>query len=159
MVKRNPKDTLAWIYTAEATDQFMPERRGLLCLPPSVGITFSLEAIRKRYPGVRPARFHAVAGLVGNPTRDPRAASDMWVFIDGSLKLKRIQLHLEDGPVPVDVEIGPEDRFLTLVSSDRELLLTQHGLVFGDPVLQMTPAAQPAREQSAVLSYVSQQRR
>ncbi len=61
------------------------------------------------------------------------------MFVDGQLKLKRTQVRPEDGTVNVDVEIGPSDRFLTLVSTDAGNGDYGDWVVFGDPVLQMAP--------------------
>ena len=59
------------------------------------------------------------------------------MFVDGQLKLKRLQLRPKDGVVPVDVELGPHDRFLTLVSTDGGNGNWLDWVVFGDPVLDI----------------------
>ena len=41
----------------------MPQGRGLLCMSPNKAISFNLAAVRQMYPGGRPARFRAVAGM------------------------------------------------------------------------------------------------
>ena len=52
-----------WVYSLGGGEQFMPKHRGLLCMHANAGITFNLEAIRKMYPGRRPVRFRAYAGV------------------------------------------------------------------------------------------------
>ncbi len=128
-----------WMYIIGRCEQFMPESRGLLCLNTNGGITFDLEAMRKMYHGERPARFRAIAGLGTDvrPGSVGRGMADLWVFVDGRLKMKRIQLRPRDGVVAVDVELGPSDRFLTLVSTDGGDGYHYDWVVFGDPVLEM----------------------
>ena len=127
-----------WVYVMGRCEQFMPKGRGLLCLHANVGITFDLEAVRKMYPGERPARFQAVAGL-GDCAKENMEGgmADLWVFVDGRLKLERRQLRPRDGAVVVDVKLGLSDRFLTLVSTDGDNESHGEWGVFGDPVLQM----------------------
>ena len=62
---------------------------------------------------------------------------DLWVFIDGTLKWKALQIRESHGVSRVAVAIRPGDRFLTLVATDGE----DGGIggdqgVFGDPVLE-----------------------
>ena len=52
-----------WVYSLGRGEQFMPQHRGLLCMHANAGITFNLEAIRKMYPGQRPIRLRAIAGV------------------------------------------------------------------------------------------------
>ena len=132
-----------WVWRVGRAEQYMPEKRGLLCLGSNTGITFNLEAMRKRYQEVRPGRFRALAALAeaepqwGNKDLGP---ADIWVFVDGRLKLKRMQLRPKDGVVRVDVELSPDDHFLTLVSTDGGNGRAGDWVVFGDPVLDMAPA-------------------
>ena len=72
-------------------------------------------------------------------TSDHAQLADIWVFVDGQLKLKRLQLRPKDGVVPVDVEIGPNDRFLTLVSTDGGNGNWLDWVVFGDPCWTWPP--------------------
>ncbi|MBU4397720.1 MAG: NPCBM/NEW2 domain-containing protein, partial [Planctomycetes bacterium] len=142
------KEMNYWVHAIDRYEQFTPEKRGLLCLHANVGITFNLEGMRKMYPDQRPARFRAVAGVGEDPSikEDPRlkdmevGMADVWVFVDGRLKMRR-QLRRRDAPVALDVELGPSDRFLTLVSTDGGNGSAFDRVVFGDPVLKMTPAA------------------
>jgi hypothetical protein len=154
-----------WIYAMGRGQQFMPRNFGLLAMHANVGITFNLEAMRTLYPGVRPARFHAVAGVAdarGFSSDHDYAAfvssseaqlADIWVLIDGRLKMSRTQLRPQDGPVKVDVELGPKDRFLTLVSTDGGNTSNYDWVVLGDPTLEMAsedePEATPAGDRKS----------
>ena len=57
-----------WIYLLGRRPDLTPEGRGLLGLHANAGITFNLEAMRKTYAAVRPARFQATGAM---PTRGP----------------------------------------------------------------------------------------
>ncbi|MBN1393450.1 MAG: NPCBM/NEW2 domain-containing protein, partial [Pirellulales bacterium] len=133
-----------WVYVMGRAERFQPANRGLLCLSPNAGITFNLEAMRRAYRDVAPNKFRAVAGLVDNRNLVPTAdgLADLWVFIDGTLKLKRTQLRPEHGIVLVDIEIAPDAQFLTLVSTDGGNGYANDYVVFGDPVLEMAPTDQ-----------------
>lgn len=61
--------------------------------------------------------------------------ADIWVFVDGRLRLKRQQLRPRDGVVPVDVAIAAHDQFLTLAATDGGNGAALAGVVFGDPAL------------------------
>ena len=63
------------------------------------------------------------------------------MFVDGQLKLERIGLRPQGGLIELDVELGPSDHFLTLVSTEGRNGLAWNWVVFGDPVLIMAPMA------------------
>jgi hypothetical protein len=127
-----------WPYAMGEEKQYMPDRRGLLCMHANAGITFNLAAMRETYPGTRPARFRAVAGAVPSATQEGLA--DIWVFVDGRVKLKRTPLRSSDGIVRIDLELAENDRFLTLVTAAVPAYRNpSKTVVFGDPVLERTP--------------------
>jgi hypothetical protein len=136
----DPKDRMTdhWIYAVGRCGQFAPDGRGLLGLCSNTGITFNLETVREMHRGIRPIRFRAVAGLVDARFRYPDAdgMADVWVFVDGRLKFKRMHVRPQDGAVKIDVELGPSDRFLTLVTTDGGNGDACDWVVLGDPVLE-----------------------
>jgi hypothetical protein len=85
-------------------------------------------------------RLTALAGLSESQRRGFGKAGrgDLWVFVDGRLRLARMGLGPQEGVVPVDIELGPDDRFLTLASTDDGNLRNWDWIVFSDPVLEMT---------------------
>ncbi len=117
----------------------MPEGKGLLALHANAGITFDLAAMRRRYSGSWPVRFRTLAGLADARFRRPNSIGlvSLWVFVDGRLKEKRENVRAADGPQKMDVEIRPEDKFLTLVSTDGGNGMIDDWVIFGDPVLDM----------------------
>jgi hypothetical protein len=64
---------------------------------------------------------------------------DLWVFVDGKLRLERRKLRPQDGAIPIDLEIGPDDRFLTLVGTGAENAGAPAWIIFRDPMLEMIP--------------------
>jgi hypothetical protein len=122
-----------WVHTMGPGGEYMPERRGLLALAPNAGLTFDLGAIRKAHPEFAgPLRFRASAGLA-----NPEGLADIWVFVDGQLKLQRMGLRQKDGVTRVDLRLGPDDRFLTLASTDGGNGVQNDWIVFGDPILSL----------------------
>jgi hypothetical protein len=133
------ENPLYWMYIMGPGKQFMPDGRGLLGLHPNAGITFRLDAMRRAYAGAVPARFRTVVGMADahrwaeNPDEVLRV--DVWVFVDGRLKWNRSGLRAQDGPLPLRIDLGPSDRFLTLVSAAYRSV--GGWVVFGDPVLEL----------------------
>jgi hypothetical protein len=134
-----PNQRKHWIYLIGRCRELTPDNRGLLSFCPNVGITFDLEAIRSRNVSLRPARLKAVLGMGDVRPYYPSAGNlaDFWVFIDGRLAFKRAKLSPQDGAVKIDVAIGRDDRFLTLVSTNAEGSRSCDWVVLGDPVLPM----------------------
>ena len=140
------KDPWYWVYAMGPGQQYMPRNLGLLGMSANAGITFNLEAMRTAHPGMRPARFQATAAVADSspwPKRGEPPLADVWVLVDGQLKMSRTHLRPEDGAIKVDVELGPKDRFLTLVSTDGGNTFNFDWVVFGDPVLEMILAEDP----------------
>ncbi|MBN1396120.1 MAG: NPCBM/NEW2 domain-containing protein [Pirellulales bacterium] len=135
-------DTSGWIYVMGKGEQYMPSGRGLLGMHASTGITFDLEAMRKTFVGVRPASFQATIGLGDGPRTYPELSgmADIWIFIDGQLKWKRLNFCHKDGAAQIDIPLKPNDRFLTIATTNG-LNGTYYvdWIVFGDPVLRMEP--------------------
>ena len=117
----------------------MPQGRGLLCMNPNKGISFNLATVRQMH-SAGPARFRATAGMADSRKLFPGTESmaGFWVLLDGRLKLSRPDLRPQDGTFDINVEIGPEDRFLTLAVTDSQGHKYQWP-VFGDPVIKLVP--------------------
>jgi hypothetical protein len=113
----------------------------LLGMHSNSGITFNLKAMRDRYPNNRPVRFRATAGN-GHDNHDGDWKIDLWVFIDGQPKWKKIGCRFEDGPQLVCVEVGPDDRFLTITSIKAGVDFTAAWGLFGDPIIELKNAVE-----------------
>ena len=140
-VKNPAKNTESWVYCIGNPKQFMPQGLGLLALHPNASITFDLKAIRRTFSINKPMRFRAVAGIADARFRRPvsEAMVSLWILVDGRLELKKENLKVDDAPVNMDVELGPNDQFLTLVATDGGNGMIDDWVLFGDPTLDMTP--------------------
>jgi hypothetical protein len=68
--------------------------------------------------------------------------ADVWVLVDGRPRLSLPHFRPQDGLVKVNVELGPQDRFLTLASTYGGNVRNLDWVVFGDPVLEMAGEAE-----------------
>jgi hypothetical protein len=139
------KNEQYWMHAIGPGRQYMPNGTGLLGLTSQKGITFNLGAMRARYQGVRPIRFRAVVAVAdARGLRFPNAVqeADVWVLVDGRPRLSLPHFRPQDGLVKVNVELGPQDRFLTLASTYGGNVRNLDWVVFGDPVLEMAGEAE-----------------
>ena len=110
----------------------------LLELLANKGITFDLEAIRRANSDYRLLRFRAVAGNTGLASSPGEYVyADIWVFVDGKPQFHRREVNRNNGAMPVDIAIGPHDRFLTLVATDGGNGRAWDWTMFGDPRLEL----------------------
>ncbi len=106
-----------------------------LSLHPNAGITFDLEEIRRNHPDVQMDRFTAVCGIPKDLPQPPFSSADVWVLLDGVV---RLHLHYSTeryAVEQVDVPIPAETRFLTLVATCSGRA-DYSWIFFGDPYLQ-----------------------
>jgi hypothetical protein len=66
--------------------------------------------------------------------------AEVWVFVDGQIRFHREKVAHADGVIPIDIDLAPADRFLTLVVTDRVGNHRFNQVIFGDPVLQLEAA-------------------
>lgn len=116
-----------------------------LNLHPNAGITFDLDMIRRNNPDVRIDRFTAVCGVPKDLPHDQLCSADVWVLLDGIVRL-RLHCPVERSTVEaVDVPIPAQARFLTLVATCSGRA-DYSWVFFGDPFLE--PAAGVSEEPS-----------
>jgi hypothetical protein len=109
-----------------------------LTLHPNAGITFDLDQIRQVNQNLRIERFTAVCGIPWDLPQSQFSPADVWVLVDGVV---RLHLHYprEGSAVEnVDVPIPAQTRFLTLVTTCSGRA-DYSWILFGDPFLE--PAA------------------
>jgi hypothetical protein len=127
------------IYTARLNGiSYGTFRHPGLTLHPNAGITFDLDQIRQDNPDIQIDRFTAVCGIPKDLPRPQFSPGDVWVLLDGVV---RLHLHYPgEGNVvgKVDVPIPAQARFLTLVTTCSERA-DYSWILFGDPFLE--PAA------------------
>ena len=106
-----------------------------LTLHPNAGITFDLDQIRQDNPNLRIDRFTAVCGIPWDLPQVQFSPADVWVLLDGVV---RLHLHYprEGSAVEnVDVPIPAQARFLTLVTTCSGRA-DYSWILFGDPFLE-----------------------
>lgn len=110
-------------------------RHPALHLHPNSGITFDLGQIREDNPDARIERFTAVCGIPKDTPLTRTSPTDVWVLLDGVV---RLHLHYptdRNTTETVSVPISPQTRFLTLASTcpgDQGFCW----IFFGDPFLK-----------------------
>ncbi len=130
-----------WIHSGDFGYGLMPQQRGLLGMHANVGITFDLDALRKKHKQAV-VRFEAVAG------KTSKLQADCWVLVDGQMRWKATEL--KGSTWLVKVEIKPGDRFLTVASTDGgQKQIGAMWTVLGDPVLRTVATEIEQGENSA----------
>jgi hypothetical protein len=100
------------------------------------GITFDLDAIRQIVPNKLIYRFTSKCGISNTLEnyKDKLSAwssrsnqwtkltpdstnADFYVLVDGEVRFSKVDVTMSDGAIDIFIEIFPEDRFLTLVST------------------------------------------
>jgi hypothetical protein len=109
---------------------------GILMMIPNQGITFDLDAIRRANPEWSVVRFLAVIADVDWASPESHFV-DFWVIVDGQRRSHFRQITMLNKALPVNVPIGPKDRFLTLATTDGGDELAGDFAIFGDPRLEL----------------------
>jgi hypothetical protein len=113
---------------------------GLLFLHANKAVAFDLEAIRRANPGYKLLRFRSVAGNTETGSEQSQAVSaDIWVLVDGHVRLKLREFSSYNGAMRVNIPIGDHDRFLTLAATDGGNGIEFDWIIFGDPRLELAP--------------------
>jgi hypothetical protein len=121
-------------------DYASPRHRGLF-MHANKAITFDLEAIRRANPNCRQIRFRSVVGNTETLSANGAAVSaDVWVLVDGQPRFRRREINGFSGAMPVNILLGGNDRFLTLVATDGGNGIQGDWIMFGDPRIEWTPA-------------------
>lgn len=122
---------------------FGTSRHPALNFHPNAGITFDLDRIRQDNPSIQIGRFTAVCGIPRDLPQSQFSSADVWVLLDGVV---RLHLHYPAGRnviEKVDVPIPARTRFLTLVATCSGRA-DYSWILFGDPFLE--PAATVSEE-------------
>lgn len=106
-----------------------------LNLHPNAGITFDLNQIRQNNPNLRIDRFTALCGIPKDLPHPQYSPADVWVLLDGVVRL-HLHYPLERNIVEkVDVPIPAQTRFLTLAATCSGRA-DYSWILFGDPFLE-----------------------
>jgi hypothetical protein len=126
------------------TERLMRCRLGGIGIHASVGITFDLKAIGREHPG-RITRLKAVLVNLENSKEhnsewanaNPAPSADLRIFADGQLKYQKRNFSRNVEGIPIDVELTPNGRFLTMVTTDSGNTNRYDHIVVIDPVLEI----------------------
>jgi hypothetical protein len=69
--------------------------------------------------------------------KEPYVSADVWVFVDGKVRVERTNINSSSPPVTIDIPLSDSDRFLTLVSTDAGNGTYHDWIMFGDPRLEL----------------------
>jgi hypothetical protein len=123
-------------------EQLKQTRDGLVGIHSNVGITLDLRSIQLLHRRV-PTEFRAsVANIENSRDFDPkdtaqrRLSANFHVFVDGKMRYERMQFGREDGAAEFAVALHPDDRFLTIISTDDGDLVFDH-VVLIDPIVSL----------------------
>jgi len=106
-----------------------------LTLHPNAGITFDLNQIRQDNPDVQIDRFTTVCTIPKDLPQTPFSSADVWVLLDGAVRL-HLHYPVDRNVVEkVDVPIPARARFLTLVTTCSGRA-DYSWILFGDPFLE-----------------------
>jgi len=114
-----------------------------LVMHTNLGITYDLRAISKRYPDQSIRRFQTSVGIA-DLKENHSCNADIWVLVDGKTRFFIKGLSTKGVLTEIDVELGDNDRFLSLVTTDGgdEDIIMPYGrahtcdwCVFTDPIL------------------------
>jgi hypothetical protein len=109
------------------------------------GITFDLDAIREQLTDLRITRLTGRLGLsetvleydyerfFGQKEGYPK--SDFWILLDGQIAFSRKGVTVHDGAIPVQVEIGDDKRFLSVIVTDGGDSRARDWALFAEPTL------------------------
>jgi ferric-dicitrate binding protein FerR (iron transport regulator) len=114
---------------------FGTARHAALTLHPNAGITFDLDQIRRDHSGIRIDRFTAVCGIPKDLPQPQFSSVDVWVLLDGVVRLHLNYPAGRNVVEKVDVPVPAPTRFLTLVATCSGRA-DYSWVFFGDPFLE-----------------------
>lgn len=128
---------------AAITKRLKETRNGLAGIHSNVGITFDLQAMRLLHRQ-GPVKFRAAVANMENSrigplpahVKEPPSAS-FHVYVDGELQYERLGFRGEDGEEEFSVSLTPENRFLTIISTDNGDGYYYDHVVLIDPVIEL----------------------
>jgi hypothetical protein len=106
-----------------------------LTLHPNAGITFDLDQIHQDNPDIQIDRFTAVCGIPKNSPQPQFSSADVWVLLDGVVRLHLHYVAERNVVERLDVPIPAQARFLTLVATCSGRA-DYSWIFFGDPFLE-----------------------
>jgi hypothetical protein len=112
----------------------------------NIGITFDLQAVRKDQPGLSLKRFSARCGISQfRPEKtEVITKATFWVLVDGVKRFEYCATFGENA-VPMEIELGRQDRFLTVMVTDTDGQDWDWTFLM-EPALELESPQSPARD-------------
>ncbi|MEJ5260386.1 MAG: NPCBM/NEW2 domain-containing protein [Anaerohalosphaeraceae bacterium] len=107
----------------------------VLVIHSNAGITFDLDALRRQYPNLEIVRFTARCGVSANALA--QMANEFWVLVDGQVRFHHLNPHQQASIQKINIEIRPEERFLTLAVTDGGDGISYDWCLFEQPRLEL----------------------
>ncbi|EMI46884.1 hypothetical protein [Rhodopirellula sp. SWK7] len=127
-------------------DRLRKSEIGMIGMHANVGFSVDLRELRQL--GGTPTQFSGiVANLDNSAIKDAdapewlnanRFSADFRVFVDGELRASRLDFTRADGELELSVDLEPNDRMLTLLSTDADSFDGFDHVVLIDPVLRIS---------------------
>lgn len=123
-------------------ERLQQTRKGLVGMHANVGIAFDLRAIQLVHRRL-PSEFRGTVANLENSHEFPpeqnanrQLTASVYIYVDGNLRYERTEFSRNDGEPQFTVPLAPEDRFLTIVSTDDGDITFDH-VVLVDPVIAL----------------------
>lgn len=100
----------------------------------NAGVTFDLHTIRQALPYKEIVEFQTVCGVSDGEQMVNDPALDLWILVDGQIRFSARNLTIGDAHA-VQLDLRPQDRFLSLVSTDGGNGISPDHALFGEPTL------------------------
>jgi len=109
----------------------------------NMGITFDLNHIRQSIPDLRIVGFSSLCGITETAQQMPGYNSakhsqvDFRVLVDGVVQFKKEHISLTSGPIPIDIKLNANDRYLSLAVTDSDGSVYYDWSIFAMPRLEV----------------------
>jgi hypothetical protein len=118
---------------------------GMIHIHSNLGVTFDLNQIRQSIPGLKIVGFSSLCGITETAQQMPGYNSavhswvDFWVLVDGVIQFKKEHVSLTSGPIPIDIKLNANDRYLSLAVTDSDGSVYFDWAIFAQPKLEISP--------------------
>ena len=102
----------------------------------NIGVTFNLDIIRGSMPEFEIVSFKALCGLADD-CKEGISNVDFYVLVDGKVRFEAVNIQRPGELKSIDVEIGSDNKFLTLVTTDNNGDNSEDHLIVALPRLEL----------------------
>jgi hypothetical protein len=119
-------------------------KAGMIHIHSNLGVTFDLNQIRQSIPSLKIVGFSSLCGITETAQQMPGYNSavhswvDFWVLVDGVIQFKKEHVSLTSGPIPIDIKLNANDRYLSLAVTDNDGSILYDWAIFAQPKLEIS---------------------